>query len=233
MGFELIAYDLLKRYINESIVTELKSHKIDTKDITKALCRLSKNHPERAMQCRYLRTIIDCLDKSDKNIIEQGIILNAAAFYVHRQIYESYQGVVTPYLAIPENSTLYNSLTTSLNLTLENFPDSNDLEVMYIPLVKFMQSHVYVDSDPKNGYLSKARQLFSEEKIKGYKVEKDIKDLLERVTKLKKEQIDKTREAQTKDTESKVGPGYLGIFAKANIEHPDEVISYTLKVDCN
>ncbi|WP_454783196.1 hypothetical protein [Legionella sp. WA2022007384] len=196
MGFQYVKYDKLAKYITESIATELKSHKLDEKNIPKSLKILSISHPERAIQCKYLNAILNCLEQSDNDDEDKKIVLNAAAYYIRDQIFKSYQGTVTPYFLSPENSTLFNALTTSLNLTLDNFPDSKDLLDMYDALSNFMHSHVYVDSDPRKGYLSPSQQAFSKTKIRDYKVEDVLQDLLKKVANFRTKEIDLTREQQ-------------------------------------
>ena len=195
MGFQYVEYDKLAKYIRESIATELKSHKLDEKNIPKSLRILSISHPERAIQCKYLCAILNCLEQPDIKD-DKTRVLNAAAFYIRDQIFKSYQGTVTPYFLSPENSTLYNALTTSLNLTLDNFPDSKDLLDMYDALSNFMHAHVYVDSDPRKGYLDPSEQPFSKRKIKDYKVEDVLQDLLKKVADFRTKEIEQTKEQQ-------------------------------------
>ncbi|WP_454785923.1 hypothetical protein [Legionella sp. WA2024007413] len=194
MGFQYVEYDKLAKYIRESIATELKSHKLDEKNIPKSLKILTISHPERAIQCKYLCAVLNCLEQSESP--NKKIVLNAAAFYIRDQIFKSYQGTVTPYFLSPENSTLYNALTTSLNLTWDNFPDSKDLIDMYDALSNFMHAHVYVDSDPRKGYLAPSEQPFSKRKIKDYKVEDVLQDLLKKVANFRTKEIDLTRVQQ-------------------------------------
>lgn len=210
MGFQYVDYDTLSKYVRESIATELESHKLDARNVPKALRTLSIKHPDRAIQCRYLLAVLNCLDKSSSP--EKTWALNAAAFYIREQIFDSYQGTVASFFLSPENSTLYNVLTTSLNLTLENFPDSKDLLKMYDALSKFMHAHVYVDSDPSKGYLDLSKQPFSSQKIKNYKVEKVLKDLVKKVANFKVEQIDQTTDKKIKNR--------MGLFADKAIDPP-------------
>ncbi|KTD41732.1 hypothetical protein [Legionella parisiensis] len=214
MGFQYVDYDTLSKYIRESIATELKSHKLDARNLPKALRTLSVRHPDRAIQCRYLLAVLNSLDKSISP--EKTCILNAAAFYIREQIFDSYQGTVTSFFLSPENSTLYNALTTSLNLTLENFPDSKNLLDMYDALSKFMHGHVYVDSDPSKGYLDLSKQLFSSQKIKNYKVEKVLKDLVKKVADFKLEQIEQT---QLKESDKKT-KNRIGLFSDKIVSTP-------------
>ncbi|WP_392537504.1 hypothetical protein [Legionella sp. 227] len=199
MGFKYVEYDLLSKYIRESIATEVKRHKLDEKNLPQALRSLSVSHPERAIQCKYLLKVLACLDKSTSH--DKTLVLYAAAFYIRDQIFASYQGTVTSFFLSPENSTLYNQLTTSLNLDRENFPDSKNLLEMYEALSSFMHAHVYVDGDSSNGYLDKSKQLFSSQKIKNYKVETVLKDLVKKIAGLKLEQIEKAKEQDLKASE--------------------------------
>ncbi|MGL5741837.1 MAG: hypothetical protein ACRCXC_04455 [Legionella sp.] len=177
MGFEYVEYDSLAKNIRESIATEIKSFGFDPNNTKKGLRHLDKVYPERAIQCRYLLVVLDSLDKSDHE--DKTIILNADAFYVRAQIFASYQGIVTQKFLAPENSTLFNALTTSLNLTNENFPNNRDLLDMYKTIWSFMQANVYRDSDPDKGYLEGDQQLFSG-KIPGYTVEDDLQYLVKK-----------------------------------------------------
>ncbi|HHF0580900.1 TPA: hypothetical protein ACPHXX_003156 [Legionella anisa] len=226
MGFQYVDYDALSKFIRESIATELKSHKLDAKNLPKALRTLSIKHLDRAIQCRYLLAVLNCLDNDKSSNPEKTIILNAAAFYIRDQIFDSYQGPLTSFFLYPENSTLYNALTTSLSLTLENFPDSKDLLDMYDALSKFMHAHVYVDSDPRKGYLELSKQIFSSQKIKNYKVEKVLQDLVKKVANFRLEQIDQTQEKQLKDSDKKT-KNRIGLFADKTVSpstSPSEVV---------
>ncbi|KTD10682.1 Dot/Icm T4SS effector [Legionella gratiana] len=213
MGFQYVAYKSLEKYIKESIATELKHHKIYEKDLKTALRTLYKTHPERATQCKYLLAVIGGLNRSD--IENKTCILNAAAFYVWNQIDESYQGVVTPVFLRPTNSNLFNSLTTSLSLTKDNFPDSKDLQDMYNALSQFMHAHVYLDSNPRNGYLEDRQQIFSKKRIRGYEVEKVLVDLLQKINALQLEQVKIAKEEQlAKEPDKKPATQTFGLFAE-------------------
>ena len=238
MGFRYVEYDKLSKYIRESIATEIRSHRLNDKNLQRALKYLFIGHPERATQCRYLLAVLGCLDKPYAK--DQKRILNAAAYYIRDQIFESYQGKVTPIFLVPENSTLFNSLTTSLDLTKENFPDSKDLLEMYISLGKFMQTHTYKDSDPERGYLEPASQSFSRRKIRGFEVEEVLQDLVKKIAELRLKQIEQTKEKQlAKEPEKKSGVSTLGLFGSKNNDlHPDitvpsEQISVSVSVQCS
>ncbi|MBN9228810.1 MULTISPECIES: hypothetical protein [Legionella] len=214
MGFKYVEYDTLSKYIRESIATEVKSHKLDANNLPQALKSLSISHPERAIQCKYLLAVLACLDKPDST--DKTCVLYAAAFYIRNQIFTSYQGTITAFFLSPENSTLYNALTTSLNLDKENYPESKDLLEMYRALNSFMNGHVYVGGEPSKGYLHPSKQVFSGRKIKNYKVEKMLQDLVEKKAKLELEQIDKAAEEQAKDSE-KTNKKRMGLFASSEI----------------
>ncbi|MBI2786858.1 MAG: hypothetical protein HYX60_11395, partial [Legionella longbeachae] len=146
---------------------------------------------------------------------DKKIILNTASFYVREQIYESYQGKILKILPFflrpePENSTLYNSLTTSLMLATDNFPDCKDLIEMYSTLEEFMKAHTYNNSDPKKGYLPITDQLFSKQKIEGYMVEEVLQDLVKKIANLNLEQIETTKKLQLNKDLS--GKSDLGMF---------------------
>ncbi|CAM2999214.1 Dot/Icm T4SS effector [Legionella steigerwaltii] len=222
MGFKYVEYDTLSKYIRESIATEVKRHKLDEKNLPKALKSLSISHPERAIQCKYLLAVLSCLDNS--NSPDKTCVLYAAAFYIRDQIFASYQGTVTSFFLSPENSTLYNALTTSLNLDKENFPDSKNLLEMYKALSSFMNTQVYIDADPSKGYLHPSKQTFSGKKIKDYKVEKVLQDLVKKIADLELNQIEKAKEQQLKDSDSKIKKR-IGLFANGDVIPPAPALS--------
>ncbi|STY28900.1 Dot/Icm T4SS effector [Legionella wadsworthii] len=210
MGFQYVEYDTLAKYIRESIATEVRRHGIDDRNLTKALRILYISHPERATQCKYLLAVLNCLDKS--SLANKECVLNAAAFYIRDQISVSYKEALTSRFLAPENSTLFNTLTTSLNLTLDNFPDSKNLLDMYDALNQFMHAHVYQDGDPRKGYLDLSKQPFANNKIKKFKVEKVLQDLVTKVAGLRLKLIDKAKEEQSKESSKK--PTRLGLFSE-------------------
>jgi hypothetical protein len=244
MGFQLVDYNLLEKNIKESIDTELRSHRLNPRKLNKAIDALSRNHFERSIQCQYLLAVRDCLntaaahDKSAEGIEARKIVLNAAAYYVRAQIFDSYQGAVTPYFLAPENSTLFNSLTTSLNITTENCADTKDLRDMYVALERFMKAHVYKDSDSGKGYLEVEKQIFSADNIKGYKVEKVLTDLVQKIAALELEQIDKTREEyliKESTLAQKSGASHLGMFKPKSITPSEEssILEHSVAIEVN
>lgn len=213
MGFQYVAYNLLEKYIKESIATELKHHKIDEKDLKKGLGVLHSTHSERAKQCKFLLAVIGKLNQSESD--DKTCILNAAAFYIRNQIIESYTYILTSIFTTPENSNLFNSLTTSLSLTKDNLPSLKDLQNMYCTLERFMKAHVYKDSDPRNGYLKTSLQIFSRRKIKDYDVEVTLADLLKKITKLQLKQMKLAKEEQlTKAPDKKSATQSFGLFVE-------------------
>lgn len=213
MGFQYVEYKLLENFITESIKAELKHHKITERNLRTGLRILQEKSPERAMQCKFLLAVKNNLNQSDHE--NKTCILNAAAFYIRNQIDESYQGVVTPVFLKPENSNLFNSLTTSLSLNRDNFPDSKNLQDMYGALSQFMHAHVYKNADPRNGYLDESCQIFSRKKIRGYEVEKVLVDLLQKINELKLEQVKRTKEEKLgKEPEKKSATQVFGLFAE-------------------
>lgn len=225
MGFQLVDYRTLSNNIRESISTELNKHGfIYNKDLVRALSPFSKKHSERAIQCKFLLIVLDCLNQSANK--EKEIILNAAVYYVREQIYESYQGTLTPYFISPERSYLFNSLTTSLNLTKDNFPNSTDLYKMYFALHQFMMEHVYKNSNPEEGYLELDQQSFSEKKIIGYKVEEVLQDLVKKLADLELKQIELTKEQQiTKDLNKKLEAQAYRLFEAKSVGCMTEPLS--------
>lgn len=216
MGFQLVAFELLGKHIRESINTEIKSHNLDPRNLKKSLSVLYYKHPERSIQCQYLLVVLDSLSQSE--LKDKARVLNAATYYIRQQIFESYQGTLTSFFLSPVNSTLFNSLSTSLNLNNDNLPDSKDLLDMYVALESFMQSHVYEDCDSRKGYLDPEKQLFSAGKIKGYKVEKVLKDLVKKNTSYRLQQIDATKEqnlVRELASGKKAGIGIFGLFVGA------------------
>lgn len=211
MSFKLVSYELLKQNIQESISTEIISHNLNPADLKRALKSLRANSFQRAIQCQYLLAVSNCLEAAE---IEEDkmLVLNAAVYYVREQIKDSYQlytyGV--SFFSSPENSTLYNSLTTSLNITNQNSPDPEDVLEMYTALEGFMRAQVY--QDPDTGKVYREDHSFSEEKIKGYKVESSIKDLVQKTSRLKQEQIDASR-AQHVAKEKKSKIKVFGMFS--------------------
>ena len=178
MSFQLVSYPLLVKHIEASLKTEVEHHRQNSQNLAAAIQNLPE---ERRIQAQYLLTVVECLKASDKSPEDKARVLNAAAYYVHAKIYSTYK-----YLLSPERSTLYNSLTTSLNLNAENEPDSSDLLDLYEPLQHFMQAHVYKGADPRKGYLGADKQPFSSDRIEGYDVAADLKRLINIIAKLRK-----------------------------------------------
>ncbi len=223
MSFTLVAYNLLKASIKESIVTELKE-KDKGFDPLKLEESIEKLSTDRRIQVRLLLKAITLLDASNPNTVEalrvQARILNAISYYIRDQIKISYE-TTFPYVS-PERSTLYNSLTTSLDLNKDNFPDNADLADMYGALEKFLRSHVYKSSDPRKGYLEE--QPFD---IKGYAVETDIITLSTKVQTWRVEVIQRAKEQHLKELETRkpvvASKGYFGlggIFGGSNPVEP-------------
>ncbi|MCL9682566.1 hypothetical protein [Legionella maioricensis] len=184
MSFTLVAYQVLKLSIKESVNTLLRDHKLDPNKLEESLEKLDD---ERRIQARFLLKTIEILDSLD-NTLEKARILNAAAYFIHQKIAKSYNWVS------PERSSLYRSLNSSLDLKPGNQPERDDLIDMYGPLEKFLRSNVYVSADPKKGYLKK--QPFD---IAGYEVEADIITLSTQVQGWRVELIQAARELHLKE----------------------------------
>lgn len=168
MPFQIVAYDLLKADLQESVNTLIRSHNGDPNKLNESLTKLPD---DRRIQAIYLLKSIKYLDisttlKSD----EKARVLNAAAFFVRNEIGESYKWIS------PEGSKFFGSLTTSLKLTKENMPDRDDLIDMYGPLQEFIRSKVYIESDPRKGCISGHPYT-----IKGFEVADHIKILTKKL----------------------------------------------------
>lgn len=185
MPFNLVAYDLLKSSINESVSTLIKDHDLDQSKIEESIAKLPD---ERRVQAKFLRITCNLLDTLVGKPQEQARILNAAAYYVRDQIAKSYK------YASPERSTFYNSLTTALDLKKGNMPERDALLAMYNALEKFIRSHVYTLSNPTKGYLEV--QPYA---IKDYSVESDIKALSSQLAAWKIQIIDAALEKRLKE----------------------------------
>lgn len=114
---------------------------------------------------------------------------------------------------------------------MDNFPDSKDLFEMYKALSVFMNAHVFVDANPVKGYLDSEKQAFSTKRIRGYKVEVVLQDLVGKIAKLELEQIEKAKEQQLKNTNR------LGLFSSAPIipttESPAESnVNESISIQC-
>lgn len=220
MSFTLIAYDVLKLSITESIIKEVESKGLDPLKLEESIAKLPS---DRRIQATFLLKTIEILDSS-KNSLEKARILNAATYFTHQKIAKSYNWVS------PERSTFYNSLTSSLDLRKGNQPDRDDLVDMYGPLEKFLSVNVYESGDPRKGYLKK--QPFD---ITGYAVETDIITLSTQVLTWRVEVIQSGKEVRLKELEATkpVSKGFLGlggIFGGSTpvTEKKVEEVSHTL-----
>lgn len=183
MSFELVAYLKLKDSIKESVKTLIldhdSKHKINPDKLMESTEILTG---DRKVQAQLLLTAINLLDKSTDES-EQARVLNTLAYYIYDKINASYN-----YLN-PERSCLFRSLTTALNITVDNKPKSVDLIDMYPSLKKFFSNHVYVDGDMRKGYLPTQPLA-----IKGYIVENDIKDLGSKINDITAELVDAAKQ---------------------------------------
>lgn len=224
MGFQLVAYDKLALSVKESIKTLLKHHELDPNKLSDSVEKLDD---ERRIQAQLLLTIVTRLEESPISAIDKARVLNAAVYYIWDKISATYQYIR------PERSNLYNSLTSSLELTKENQPAPDDLLEMYVRLGKFLSAHVYNAGDPRKGYLSE--QVFSPEKIKGYHIESDIKTLAIKSHVLKMDIIalaEKTHEKEMLDAKKgsgKSSKGLLGLFATSSSSEPSPASSSSVK----
>lgn len=247
MTFQLVAYGKLKESIKESVDTLLIEHKLKTKEEdkltddarSKRVQGLKDKHPERHVQSQYLLKVIELLETSEDNEKNKAMVLNAAAFYIHGQIKDSYENSkltylpkVGAYIQNPKNSSFYSSLGVSLNLREGNHPNEKDTFSLYQSLLEFMKAQVYHPEGLTKGF--KSDHCFSEEKISGYQVDKDIKKLSQKVLELEFVLIDsaeKLYKSQKNTGESYAGKGYtlfrekeitLTILADYNKTSPKE-----------
>lgn len=160
MSFTLVAYDKLKNHIEEAIKTLVSHHKKET---------VGEIPDERRIQAQVLLKTIELCDRikvsRDDERKNQATILNAAVYYIHLQIENSYKG---SYLTKPTNSNFYNSLTTSLDLSVNNTPSLIERHNLFDALNLFQREHMYKDGDAAKGVLP--TQVFD---IKGYSIKDD------------------------------------------------------------
>lgn len=204
MGYNLLPYDKLKLSVKQSIDSLVIHHGYDEKNLDISLNKLPEG---RRIQSMFLLKIVMILDNSNKNEQDKSRLVTAAVYYVREQIAATYS-----YIS-PENSNLYNSLTTTLNLDKCNQPGQNEVIELYSCLKEFLLSNVYVKSDPRQGYVED--QLFSKKFIKGYSVEEDIKKLGKMTQKLNVKIIDEEAEKRDQQDGSKksiLSNSFMGLF---------------------
>ncbi len=198
MSFELVAYEKLKKSIFESIKSLIlyydRDHKIDPDNIKKSLEILPQ---ERRIQSEVFLRTIELLDPLSNELLKQTKVLNAITCYFRANIKERYRWTS------PTHSNFFNSLTTSLDITLDKEPNKNDLFEMYTALDEFLRSHVYKESNPRKGYLES--QYFD---IEGYNVVTDIGALKTKLKEFEQETLLDAEELRIKQQK----PGNLGLF---------------------
>jgi hypothetical protein len=199
MPFEIVAYELLKSNVQESINTLIRSHGEDPNKLGQSLKKLPD---ERRIQATFLLKSINLLDASTLKSDEKARVLNAATYYVRDEIGLSYKWVS------PENSIFFNSLTNSLVLNKDNQPDRNDLVDMYGPLEKFIRSQVYKSCDPRKGYLDE--QPYA---IKGYSVKEHIISIIKKLSDWKIEIVEAAEVKNQNELESKKHAPTKGFFS--------------------
>lgn len=178
MPFELVAYDRLKKSVLDSIDAVIHKYspleEIDPKN-REAYVHLIPN-PDRRRQVRLLLKTIELLDKeSDESL--KARVLNSVAYDVTDQIKIWCKETRRD----PNNSTLYTSLVSSLELSKSNFPGDHCLYYMYNCMASFLSKYVYHNSDFYLGY--RPEQPF---KIQDYNIREDLDRLSERVVLLAK-----------------------------------------------
>lgn len=196
MGFQLVAYETLKKNINDGIIAVIGKHKFDTSNIEKSILELD---PDRRIHCQLLRKYIALLDASKLADIDKIRVLNGAVYYIRSQIEASYPRTS------PTNSMLYVQLTASLGLQKDNTPNTADLEFMYLTLSKFIHGQIFIEGKVSKGYIK--NHPFST--IEGYSVLADLKALVKTLLKLK---IDSLEEVEKKEAAEAKPKGLLGGF---------------------
>lgn len=221
MSFDLVAYDVLKASIKESIKAVIQKqrpdHIIDPAKLKDSVVLLND---ARRIPAEFLLKVIDLTDVMEASKTRQNI-LNGAVFFIREKI--AAEGYLSP------RSKLYEKLTTSLALTKENTPSNNDLLAMYRALERFLRTHVYKSGDSLKGFLDD--QVFV---IKDYSVTHDITSLTTRVGDLQK-LADKEAEElhRLANPEPVVSSKFFGLFggsAPAKVSTPvvvptDKVLS--------
>lgn len=233
MGFQLVAFPKLCDSVRESVTTLLKDHGCDPAKQDESIQQLPE---QRRIHAQLLLKIVGLLEASNlpADKIDKVRILNAAVYFVRDQIDESYKNVPTVFIGLknPVRSSFFNSLSTSLGLNKENLPVKDDLVELYSHFSKFLYSHVYVSGDPRKGYL--AIQPFSNENIKGYSVEKDIKSLADKKHQMNGEIRDAAEAAHLKQLAEakKAGAkskGVLGLFGGSSAPAPAAAASSSIE----
>jgi hypothetical protein len=214
MPFQLVAHDLLKVGIKESIKSEILHHspgyKVNIDKLDEGIKEvLKKTSSGRDIQANILLKFMDLTSalpsESDEEKTVQARILNAAVYHLRRQIELSYLNGLAN--RSPTKSAFFNYLTTSLNLTKDNSPSPHEIVVMYKELESFFRKHTYKDSDPVKGYLD--LPAFA---IEGFSVEDDISDLKSKILALELTIIQTAKKLQDDSKDKKGGKGFLSAF---------------------
>ena len=221
MSFDLVAFEILKTSIKESIISLIKDHNPSYKIDPAKLWEATESLPDgRRIQSQQLLKTIDLLEQREDHMdkVEAARVLNTLAFYIYDKIEISYGGIYSLVLS-SDNSTLKRCLELSLNLTKSNKPGAIELVDMYQSLEKFLSENVYVGGDCRKGYLP--NQPFD---IKGYKVEDDIKDLISKVKELRVSLIDAaaSKKEQTASPAKSSTTMFGGSSSKASKERADK-----------
>ncbi len=207
MSFTLVPYNKLKARIKEGLVTLLKHHGLDPTTLDESLKKLPT---ERRIHATFLKMMMDSLDKEKPKSAEgqttKARTLNAAAYFIWQKIYATY-GFTSPEGGLlNKGSSLYISLTSSLELTTENTPNESDLADMYNDLKEHLCKNTYKDSDPRKGYLD--NRTFT---IDDYSVEEDIKSLGSKLLTFDSNAIKLTKETEERK-QAPSASGFLGSF---------------------
>ncbi|MBL7479104.1 hypothetical protein [Legionella bononiensis] len=218
MSFELVAFEILKTSIRESIGSLIRDHdknyKIDPDKLWEATQILPE---ERRVQSQLLLKTIELLEKHEDKV-EAARVLNTLAFYIYEKIVGTYGGIYS-FVLSSDNSSMKRYLGVSLNLTKTNTPGEIDLVDMYQSLVKFLSDNIYVAGDCRRGYLP-----YQPFEIKGYKVEDDLKDLISKETNLRLSLIDAaaSKKEQTASPAKSSATMFGGSSSKASKERADK-----------
>lgn len=197
MPFKLVEFEILQLSIQESVASLLRDHHLDLKDPNLSI----KGLPDRRrIQACFLQITAYLLKESKTEALDKKtLILNAAVYYIRQRIVKSYKPesksitqhiLYNPVTTLsPERSSLYRSLTTSLNINTKNIPNKREVLEFYRALKEFLCAHLYIDSSVSKGYL--AYQPYT---IQGHSIECDILKLDKEIIKLYAELVKETQQ---------------------------------------
>lgn len=210
----MVEYGTLKKLIHQSINTLLKYHGVIEPNALK--------DKSRRIQVHYLLKIIEILDKSPLRSEEsKKCVLNAAAYFIHIKIKESYENSTLAYFQNVTNSDFFNSITTALGLRdINYYPNDNETTDLYDALLKFMESELYDEEGLKKGF--KRNHSFSA--IKGYLVEDDIKLLSKKLLVLKCSALDTAAKSYKEKGSEKTTQNGFNLFPSIHASVSTKII---------